>query len=298
MTVFNPAFAFHSASTARRPCLTAGALLILASAIALPSHAQEPALVGLINAFRGETESCGSNEARSVGPLAPVDALALAPAKSGDQLQEQIQRSSYRPAKLQAISISGPTDAQSAMEALKSNYCAPLRSQDFAEIGVSREGNTWQVLLAKPLLAPDLGEWQQVGKAILQKVNEARAKPRTCGNESFEAAPPLSWNNALGDAALAHSRDMAKQSYFSHQAPDGSQVSDRATRAGYRWQRIGENIGAGQGSAEQVVSGWLASPGHCSNIMSPHFTEMGAAYAINKDSAAVSYWTQVFGTPR
>ena len=46
------------------------------------------------------------------------------------------------------------------------------------------------------------------------------------------------------------------------------------------------------------MAGWLASPGHCSNIMNPDFTEMGAAYAIDKSSAAGSYWTQVFGTPR
>jgi len=46
------------------------------------------------------------------------------------------------------------------------------------------------------------------------------------------------------------------------------------------------------------MAGWLASPGHCSNIMNPDFSEMGAAYAIEENSAAVSYWTQAFGTPR
>jgi len=71
-----------------------------------------------------------------------------------------------------------------------------------------------------------------------------------------------------------------------------------AAYAGYRWQQIGENIAAGQGSAEQVVAGWLASPGHCANIMNPGFTEMGAAYATSEGGAAGSYWTQVFGTPR
>jgi uncharacterized protein YkwD len=32
--------------------------------------------------------------------------------------------------------------------------------------------------------------------------------------------------------------------------------------------------------------------------MDPQFTEMGAAYAINKKSDLLIYWTQVFGTPR
>ncbi len=299
MTVFNATSCPLLARTDHPPRVAAGVLLIMATALAGQTYAQEPdALVGLINEFRGAAEACEGGKGQAVSPLAPNEALALEPATSGTQLQEALQASGYRPAKLQAISISGPANAQTAMQALKQRYCGPLRSQDFAEIGVSREGNTWQVLLAKPLLAPDLGDWQQVGKNILQRVNEARAQPRTCGSRSFKAAPPLGWNAKLGDTALGHSRDMAKQNFFSHQAPDGSQVSDRASRADYGWQRIGENIAAGQGSAEQVMAGWLASPGHCGNIMNPDFTEMGAAYAINKDSAAVSYWTQVFGTPR
>jgi uncharacterized protein YkwD len=278
-----------------------GSLLttMLMSALSLPAHAQESQpLVSLINEFRGAEEACGGGKGQSVGPLAPNKALEVPPAGSGTQLQEALQSSGYRPAKLQAMSVAGPTDAKSAMQTLKQRYCAPLRSQEFAEIGVSRKGNTWQVLLAQPLLSPDLGEWQQVGKNILERVNEARSKPRDCGGRSFEAAPALSWNAKLGDTALAHSKDMAQQNYFSHRAPDGSQVSDRASRAGYQWERIGENIAAGQGSEEQVMAGWLASPGHCSNIMNPDFTEMGAAYAMDKSSAAGSYWTQVFGTPR
>lgn len=57
-----------------------------------------------------------------------------------------------------------------------------------------------------------------------------------------------------------------------------------------------ENIAAGQGSARQVMAGWLASPGHCANIMNGSFTEMAAAYAIDRSSAATIYWTQVFAS--
>ena len=64
---------------------------------------------------------------------------------------------------------------------------------------------------------------------------------------------------------------------------------------GYPWRVIGENIAAGLGSPQQVVAGWLASPGHCANILSPDFAEMSAAYAINDEAAMEIYWTQVFG---
>ena len=88
---------------------------------------------------------------------------------------------------------------------------------------------------------------------------------------------------------------MAMRNYFAHTAKDGSTVQDRATREGYEWSAIGENIAAGQGSVTSVVASWLASPHHCVNIMKPEFSEMGAAYVVNETSDAGIYWTQVFG---
>jgi uncharacterized protein YkwD len=130
---------------------------------------------------------------------------------------------------------------------------------------------------------------------VLRLVNEARGRGRVCGARSFAPAPPLGWSDALAQAALVHSRDMAARNYFDHADAAGATVAQRATRSGYRWRVVGENIAAGQGSTRQVVAGWLASPGHCENIMSRDFVEMGAAYAINANSAMEIYWTQTFG---
>ncbi|MCG6542050.1 CAP domain-containing protein [Pseudomonas sp. KSR10] len=255
-------------------------------------------LVSLVNEFRASGEGCGGAKAEPVGPLAPAAALASIPAGAGAQIQQAVVESGYQAASLQAMAVTGPGDANTVMRVFKQRYCSALMNDDFAEIGVSHEGNTWQLILAKPLLSADIGDWPQAGKTVLEQVNRARAEPRRCGNQRFDAAPPLSWNEQLGEAALAHSQDMAKRDYFAHQGHDQSLAGDRARRQGYRWQRIGENIAAGHGSAEQAVSGWLASPGHCQNIMNPDFTEMGAAYATHPRSAATIYWTQVFGTPR
>jgi len=38
-----------------------------------------------------------------------------------------------------------------------------------------------------------------------------------------------------------------------------------------------------------VIEGWLKSPGHCKNIMSQKYKEMGVARVGN-------YWTQTFGS--
>jgi len=41
----------------------------------------------------------------------------------------------------------------------------------------------------------------------------------------------------------------------------------------------------------------MASDGHCSNIMSPDFEELGVGYH-RKTSGLKHYWTQAFGAPR
>jgi uncharacterized protein YkwD len=150
-----------------------------------------------------------------------------------------------------------------------------------------------------PLAAIASPNWNDAGQIILDGVNAARAEGRTCGSKEFPAAPPLRWNPQLESAALMHSQDMAAQRYFSHAAKDGSRADVRSQRAGYDWQRIGENIAFGQETPQAALAGWLNSPGHCANIMNPNFTEMGAAYGLTAEAnSGVFYWTQMFGTPR
>ena len=62
------------------------------------------------------------------------------------------------------------------------------------------------------------------------------------------------------------------------------------TRAGYDWRRVGENLARAEMPAAEVVELWLASPGHCANVMHPGHVEMGVA-------GLDGYWTQVFGRP-
>lgn len=150
-----------------------------------------------------------------------------------------------------------------------------------------------------PLAAFAAPDWSDAAQIILDGVNAARAEGRVCGAKQYPAAPPLRLNPQLESAALAHSKDMAEQGYFSHIAKDGSVAGIRSQRAGYTWQRIGENIAFGQNSPQAALEGWLNSPGHCANIMNPNFTEMGAAYGLTAEqNSGVFYWTQIFGTPR
>ena len=255
-------------------------------------------LIERINAYRTAPQTCAGKTTSALGPLAPVPALDQVDIRSPQQsLTDELKRTGYSAARAQAIVISGPGTSGSAMGVLKERYCDVLASAQFSEIGISREGKTWRLVLAQPLIPTDLGGWVYAGKEVLALVNEARSKPRTCGDQKFDAAPAVEWDAKLASTALAHSRDMANRNYFAHAGADGSMVGDRAAREGYEWTRIGENIAAGQGSIERAMSSWLTSPSHCVNIMQPAFTQMGAAYFLNPASDTCIYWTQVFGTP-
>jgi len=133
---------------------------------------------------------------------------------------------------------------------------------------------------------------------VLELVNEARAAARRCGFKRHDAAPPLARSAVLERAALAHARDMAARSELDHAGGDGSTPGARATRAGYGWRAVGENIAFGQRTAEQVVASWLNSPGHCANLMDADFTEMGVASAVAPGGKATIYWVQLFAAPR
>lgn len=133
---------------------------------------------------------------------------------------------------------------------------------------------------------------------MLSAVNKARSQPRMCGSGNFPEVPALAWQCALQTAAFNHSRDMASYNFFSHTGSDGLGAGDRINAAGYSWRSYAENIAAGHRTATGAMESWLASPGHCKNIMSPSVVEMGSAGVEASDSMYSRYWTQVFAHPR
>jgi uncharacterized protein YkwD len=280
--------------------ILAGALALAAGAAmaAAPVPARDAReLVALINTFRAAPGTCKGRHASPAPPLAPQRVLAGVQVAPGGFLDQVLEQAGYPVSRAQVIEVSGPVDAVSVLSWIQDRYCSVLLSSDFSAIGVRHSGAEWQVVLAQPRMKTPLPEWPEAGRTILEAVNAARATERMCGARYFPAAGPVTWNDELAKAALAHSQDMALHHFFQHTGSDGSAVSDRATRAGYVWRRVGENIASGQASPDDAVAGWLDSPGHCANIMAPGFTEMGAAYFVNPDSKSGRvYWTQDFGS--
>jgi uncharacterized protein YkwD len=131
---------------------------------------------------------------------------------------------------------------------------------------------------------------------------------------------PLSWNRALAEIARKHSQDMAVRNFFSHQSPDGHGFPDRYRQANYSCsvprgniihtgaENIFQNntydrvIFRGRETrydwntmreiAETTVQGWMNSPGHRKNILTPFWESEGIGVAVSADDKV--YITQNF----
>ncbi|MFI8347891.1 CAP domain-containing protein [Streptomyces sp. NPDC085596] len=119
---------------------------------------------------------------------------------------------------------------------------------------------------------------------VVELVNAERAKV---------GCSPVKLNSTLTKAAQDHSADMAAHNTMSHTGSDGSDPGSRITAAGYQWSAYGENVAYGYATPEQVMAGWMDSPGHRENILNCSYKEIGVGLA-----QPGSYWTQDFGTAR
>jgi uncharacterized protein YkwD len=130
----------------------------------------------------------------------------------------------------------------------------------------------------------------------------------------------LEWNGVLSKIARKHSSDMAKRNYFSHNSPEGHDFLYRYNQEGYSCSLVvderiylgAENIfqnnlydrieyvndvpyyewRSREKIAETTVQGWMNSPGHRKNILTPHWKTEGIGVAISPDDKV--YITQNF----
>ena len=144
----------------------------------------------------------------------------------------------------------------------------------------------------------DVSDWfievDEAEAEVLRLVNEARAIGGDCGSMGmFAPAPPLTMQPNLRCAARVHSLDMALNDYLGHTNAAGESAGDRASKAGYEFSTLGENVASGQNTPKWVVQDWLHSDPHCANIFGADFTEIGVGYMVTG-----SRWTQVFAAPK
>lgn len=215
----------------------------------------------------------------------------------GVPARDALRRSGYRATRVFQAHLDGHRSPDGVLQTMSRQYCRPLTDASLKDAGLYRDGRSWWILLATPFETPPASAAAEVARQVLAHSNEARSQGRRCGDEFFPASGPLRLDPRLAEAASAHAQDMARHGFVAHEGSDGSSPGERATRAGYRWRSIAENVAGGQTTARQVVQEWLRSPVHCAALMRPELTEMGVAYAVDMDSEAGIYWSQKLARP-
>lgn len=122
-------------------------------------------------------------------------------------------------------------------------------------------------------------------KAVVCLINRQRAQRQL---------PPLHTDQRLNRSAQGWTNTMVSRAAFTH----GTDFSARISAAGFNWSTAGENIATGYSTPAQVVSGWMASTGHCENILSPSFADVGTGVSARSSDGSANRsgsWTQDFG---
>jgi len=106
--------------------------------------------------------------------------------------------------------------------------------------------------------------------------------------------PALQANSDLDNSAQGWTDTMVATHQFTH----GYDFASRISAAGFHWSSAGENIATGFQTPRQVVRAWMASTGHCQNILSPTYQNVGtgvSAHPVPGFASGPSTWTQDFG---
>lgn len=123
--------------------------------------------------------------------------------------------------------------------------------------------------------APATGSFQN---QVVTIVNQERAK---------NGLKPLTVNATLTKVAQTKAQDMYQNKYFSHTSPTYGSPFDMMKQFGVSYRSAGENIAMGQKTPQEVMNGWMNSPGHRANILNSSYTQIGVGY-VN------GYWVQEF----
>lgn len=133
---------------------------------------------------------------------------------------------------------------------------------------------------ANETTTPTAANMAQVSDAVFCLTNQIRTS---------YGLPAFRRDTRLDTAARLHSQDMSTRNYFAHTNLDGLDPTARAAAQGYT-TGVGENIAFGYANARAVVLGWMASSGHCANILG-----QGRELGVGSFGAGRTYYTEDFG---
>lgn len=100
----------------------------------------------------------------------------------------------------------------------------------------------------------------------------------------------VSVSSDLNAAAAIRANEIITK--FDHTRPDGTSCFTVLKELNISYNAAGENIASGQTSPEQVMTGWMNSPGHKANIMNSSFNKIGVGYVTGGSYG--HNWVQLF----
>tara|TARA_R110002051_G_scaffold260404_2_gene320223 strand:+ start:8865 stop:9431 length:567 start_codon:yes stop_codon:yes gene_type:complete len=106
--------------------------------------------------------------------------------------------------------------------------------------------------------------------------------------------PLVDLDAQLNAAAATHSRDMAVQNRPWLFGSDGSSPLDRARRAGFQGQIVGENISESYETEIETLAAWMNQPETRKVILDAKARKMG--FAWYQEPAGKLWWTMNMGT--
>jgi uncharacterized protein YkwD len=131
------------------------------------------------------------------------------------------------------------------------------------------------------------GNLTAVRAAVLCLVNQQR---------TTRGLPALTEDGRLDRSAQGWTTTMVNSGQFTH----GLNFAGRISAAGFQWSFAGEDIATGFPTPARVIAGWMASEGHCRNILDPGFSAIGIGMvprATGGYASGPATWTEDFALP-
>lgn len=164
--------------------------------------------------------------------------------------------------------------------------------------GRAQEAHHDDVEVIEAPAVPDKSPTPDLAKAAAAIVEQTNAFRKA------EKLAAVAVDDKLKETAQAFADYMAKEDRYGHTA-DGQRPADRATKHGYDYCLVLENIAYAYNSqgftadtlATELTTGWKNSPGHRKNMLDPDVGDTAVAVAR---SAKTGYYyaVQVFGRPK
>lgn len=180
-----------------------------------------------------------------------------------------------------------------------------------AHLTFPREGTHSVEVLAHGARGPEVGALflVDVGRPRTAAAQTKDVEPRSLEEAREEllrrvnllrrahGVPEVRGDPALDLVAQRYSERMAREGFFTHVAPDGSDLEARLKSAGYRHQGAGENLGLASGPLAAHF-GIEQSPGHRRNLLDPRHRALGIGIALReRQGRTEALVTEVLAAP-